>query len=123
MKNKRRVLKPFLVISLVCACASIAFSAGEKERMLQRIPEIKALKDSGVIGEQANGLLGFVKSSPAAQSLVDAENKDRKTVYEDLAPKLGVSAAKVAERRALQIAEQASSGDWLRNAAGTWYQK
>ncbi len=123
MKNQNRIVKHFWVVALVLACASAAFSAGEKERILQRLPEVQALKDSGVIGEQADGLLGFVKSSPANESLVAAENNDRQAVYEEIAKKQGVAASKVAQRRALQIVEQAARGDWLQDASGKWYQK
>jgi uncharacterized protein YdbL (DUF1318 family) len=123
MKKKSRILKQFLIAALLVACASAAFSAGEKERMLQRLPELQALKDSGVIGEQSDGLLGFVKSSPADESLVAAENKDRLAVYAEIAGKQGVAASTVAQRRALQIVEQASRGDWLRDASGKWVQK
>lgn len=116
-------LKLFPVAALVLACAALSFAEGEKERMLQRTPQIRALKTSGVIGEKADGLLGLVKASPENNALVDAENADRKAVYAGIARSSGTSAANVASRRALQIIEQASSGDWLQGAAGKWYQK
>ena len=118
-----RIYKYLSIAALALLCSTLAFAAGEKERMLKRIPEINALKSAGIIGEKADGLLGFVKKSSSDMALVDAENEDRKTVYASIAKSQGVSAAKVAERRALQIAEQASPGHWLQNADGKWYQK
>jgi len=116
-------LKKVSIMALVMVCAALSFAEGEKDRMIQRAPKIAALKASGVVGEMANGLLGLVKASPADQALVDAENADRKTVYAEIARNSGASVATVATRRALQIIEQASPGDWLQGADGQWYQK
>jgi hypothetical protein len=110
------------VIALVLSCAALSFAAGEKERMIQRAPQIRALKTSGVIGEKANGLLGIVKAG-ADTAVVDAENADRLAVYGEIARGSGASTSSVAGRRALQIVEQAVSGDWLQGADGKWYQK
>lgn len=107
----------------VLLCSTLVFAAGEKERMLKRVPEINKLKSAGIIGEKADGLLGFVKPSPGDEALVEAENKDRKAVYAEIAKNQGVSADTVAKRRALQIAEQAPAGHWLQNADGKWHQK
>ena len=120
---RHRILKYISIITLGLCCAALAFAAGEKERMLERLPQIKALKAAGVVGEKANGLLGFVKKSPADKALVDAENKDRQAVYAVIAKRQGASVSKVAGRRALQIAEKAASGHWVQDAAGKWSQK
>lgn len=111
------------VALLVWFCAGAAYSAGEKERMLQRVPQIKMLKAEGVIGEKADGLLGYVKSGSKSKAMVDAENKDRKAVYSAIAEKQGVRVSVVAERRALQLVEQAAKGDWLQDKSGKWVQK
>lgn len=123
MKKMAKSFKLFSVIALVLSCASLSFAAGEKERMIERAPQIRALRTSGVIGEKADGLLGFVKQSPADKALVDAENADRQTVYAGIASGSGTSVATVAGRRALQIVEQATAGDWLQGTDGKWYQK
>jgi len=123
MKKTKTILKYFPVIALVLSCAVFSSFAAEKERMIERAPQVRALKSAGVVGEKADGLLGFVKKSSADKALVNAENKDRKAVYAEIAKGQGVSATAVAKRRALQIAEQAASGDWLQNAKGKWVQK
>lgn len=111
------------IIMLLLLFATFVYAAGEKDRMLKRVPKINELKSAGIIGEKADGLLGFVKSSPADEALVQAENKDRKAVYAQIAKSQGVSAEQVARRRAKQIAEQAPSGHWLQNDKGEWVQK
>jgi uncharacterized protein YdbL (DUF1318 family) len=123
MNKSKGCLKRVPVIALVFSCALLVFSAGEKERMIERVPQISELKAIGVVGERPNGLLGLVKENPAAKAVVDAENEDRKAVYTDIARSSGASVSTVAMRRALQIVEQASPGDWLQNADGSWYQK
>ena len=122
MKKTAINFRLFPMIALVLSCAALSFAAGEKERMIQRAPQIRALKTSGVIGEKADGLLGIVKAG-ADQAVVDAENADRKAAYAEIARGSGSSPASVAGRRALQIVEQAAPGDWLQGSAGTWYQK
>ena len=125
MKHPKQIVKTVAAIALILGCASAVFAAGEKERMLERVPKIEALKNAGIVGETAKGLLGFVNESPDPENkeLVDAENKDRTAVYEAIAAKQGVSAETVAKRRALQLAKQATLGDWLQNENGEWIQK
>lgn len=94
-----------------------------KSRMLDRLPEIQTLKAKGIIGENNQGLLETRKSNTAAKQIVEAENKDRKAVYQAIAQKTGTTAQVVGKRRAIQIAEKANSGEWLQNASGQWYQK
>ena len=123
MKKTAKQFKLFSLIVLMLSCAALASAEGEKERMIQRAPQIRALKTNGVIGERANGLLGLVKESAADKALVDAENADRKAAYAEIARGSGASVVNVATRRALQIVEQASAGDWLQGTDGKWYQK
>ena len=123
MKKTNRIVKCLSITALLLSCAALSFAEGEKERMLQRIPQIKALKDAGVVGEKADGLLGFVKASPSDKALVNAENKDRATVYSEIAKSQGVRVAKVAERRASQILSQAPAGHWFQGKDGKWVQK
>lgn len=111
------------LIVMIALLGAMAFGAGEKERMLDRVPQITQLKEAGILGETADGLLAFVQQSPANRDLVKAENADRRAVYDTIAKSQGVSAAVVARRRALQIIEQAPAGRWFRNEAGDWYQK
>ena len=123
MKKTAKQFKLFSLIVLMLSCAALASAEGEKERMIQRAPQIRALKTSGVIGERANGLLGLVKESAADKALVAAENTDRKAVYAEIARKSAINVSDVAEVHALQRAERAATGDWLQGTDGKWYQK
>jgi uncharacterized protein YdbL (DUF1318 family) len=56
-----------------------------KARMKSRLPTIVQLKSAGVIGEDNKGYLDFVSSTRKEVSLVNAENSDRKKVYNAIA--------------------------------------
>ena len=76
-----------------------------------------------LIGENKNGLLEYRSGKRSHQDVVNAENADRKAVYNRIAKKQKVSAQKVGARRALQIAAKAKSGTWLQRPDGGWYRK
>ncbi|MGA6927445.1 MAG: YdbL family protein [Desulfosarcina sp.] len=105
------------LFSASASCADI------KARMKDRLPKIIQLKAAGIIGETREGLLAFVGADRREQALVEAENQDRKRVYQAIASQQGTTAAMVAQRRALQIAENAKPGEWLQDAGGRWVQK
>ena len=115
---------------LICLVLIAAFAFGGpawaqdiKARMHSRLPAIAALKAKGIVGENAQGYLAYVKGQGPQKELVAAENQDRRTVYQAIARKQGTTADLVGQRRALQLAERAQSGEWLQNADGQWYQK
>jgi uncharacterized protein YdbL (DUF1318 family) len=94
-----------------------------KQRMISRLPVIKALKDQGVVGENNTGFLEFVGNRKEKADVIAAENKDRKLVYETIAKKQGTTTEVVGKHRAVQIAGKAKTGEWLQDANGKWYQK
>ena len=90
--------------------------------MAARIPALNTLKNKGVVGENNKGLLEF--RGPKEQlTLVTEENKDRLQVYATIAKSQGVNTALVGQRRAAQIAEKGSKGQWFQHPNGNWYQK
>ena len=94
-----------------------------KQRMISRLPVIKALKDQGIVGENNTGFLEFVGNRKEKADVVAAENQDRKLVYEAIAKKQGTTAEVVGKHRAIQIAGKAQDSEWLQDANGKWYQK
>jgi len=94
-----------------------------KQRMISRLPVIKALKDQGIVGENNTGFLEFVGNRKEKADVVAAENKDRKLVYEAIAKQQGTTAEVVGKHRAIQIAGKAQTSEWLQDANGKWYQK
>ena len=112
-----------LLLAGIIVVGTSALAESIKDRMKQRLPEIVALKDKGVIGENNKGYLQFMGAAKEKEDIVNAENADRKKVYEAIANQQGVAIEIVEKRRALQIAEIAKPGNWLQDEAGKWYQK
>jgi len=121
----RRSLCILLATSFILACAGLAPAAadGLKARMKARLPKIQRLKAQGVIGEGSDGYLHLRRPDPQAKALVEAENRDRNTVYALIAKKTNAPADLVARRRAAQLFSQAAPGHWLRRDDGSWFQK
>lgn len=123
--QKQRVFSLLSVLIFVLVFVSVAGAAadGIKERMAARLPEIVALKDKGVIGEDNLGYLQFVGAVKEKVELVRAENDDRRQVYQAIAKQEGTTADLVGRRRAQQIMDIAQPGHWLQDANGRWYKK
>ena len=112
----------------ILLCSALALTvipaqAGVKERMKARVPEIRSLKTKGVIGENRFGYLEFVAAAREKEQLVKDENQDRTAVYTAIAKQQQTTASVVGERRAIQIATSAPSGDFIQQADGSWKKK
>jgi uncharacterized protein YdbL (DUF1318 family) len=105
--------------------ASAQDAATIKQNMINRLPAIAAMKSKGLAGEDNRGYLAAVSSqlSAADQAVIDAENADRKVVYEAIAQKTGATADLVGKQRAKQLAEQAAAGEYIMDENGTWKKK
>ena len=123
MKPKKviAILSVFILGIMVTDVYSASDSI--KQRMISRLPVIKALKDQGIVGENNTGFLEFVGNRKEKADVVAAENKDRKLVYEAIAKQQGTTAEVVGKHRAIQIAGKAQTSEWLQDANGKWYQK
>lgn len=103
----------------VAAGAAFAQTAAQKSL-------IDAAKSQGVVGEQADGFLGF--RSPSSDSeltaAVQTTNAARRQAYARSGAEAGTS-ADVAGARMFesQLLPRISSGQWYRNAQGQWVQR
>ena len=125
MMKLKKVLALLSVFFLGILITTDVNSASDsiKQRMIDRLPVIKALKDQGIVGENNVGFLEFISDRKEKTDVVDAENKDRNAVYEAIAKKQGTTTEVVGKHRAVQIAGKALAGQWLQDANGKWYQK
>ena len=90
--KKKLYFAVFAIFPLIVFAAGAFPSAKEiQARMLARLPEIKALKDKGLVGENNQGLLEFVGQQKEKQDVVAAENQDRAMVYEAIAKQQGIT--------------------------------
>ena len=123
MQRQRLFFLLFGLVSVLFFFSGASAASGIKERMAERLPEIVALKDKGVIGEDNLGYLQFVGTVKEKEELVRAENGDRLQVYQAIAGQQGTAADLVGRRRAQQIMDIALPGHWLQDANGRWYKK
>jgi len=86
---------------------------------------IDAAKVEGIVGEQADGYLGFRtgSSDAALQEAVRVTNAARREAYSARAAETGVS-TEVAAARMFEALLRArlADGEWYRNAQGQWVQ-
>ncbi|MBE7444210.1 MAG: YdbL family protein [Planctomycetia bacterium] len=125
---KTKIFASFLIITFIagfftCALSLAADINAVKANMEKRLPLVVELKSKGIVGEDNNGYLQFVGGKREKEATVEAENQDRKEVYQVIAKKERVSVEQVGQRRALQIINKARKGEWLQDPNGKWYQK
>jgi uncharacterized protein YdbL (DUF1318 family) len=123
MKKKATVTILSILFCIVFAAGAFASAKEIRDRMISRLPEIKALKAKGLVGESNKGYLEFVGQQKEKQDVVTAENQDRQKVYQAISKQQGTTAELVGKHRAIQIAAKAQPGTWLQDADGKWYKK
>lgn len=98
--------------------------AAIKERMIERIEAIDALKLAGKVGENNVGLLE--QRAPLSREeteLMNAENADRRALYTLIGKRLGLTRTVVGQGRAEELREKSAAGVWLQDRSGRWYRK
>ena len=122
---KRITLIAILPVFILGTLITSAYSSSKaiKQRMIERLPVIKSLKDQGIVGENNQGYLEFVGQKKDKADVINAENQDRKLVYSAIAKQQGTTVEVVGKHRAIQIGNKARPGEWLQDAAGKWHKK
>jgi len=89
-----------------------------------RFEELKSLKAQGAVGENNKGYVEALSGN--AQSVVDAENRDRRFIYTTIVSQNGLPAdalGTVEDVFAKVQRDKASSGDKIQDASGSWTTK
>ncbi len=95
-----------------------------KQRLLERVGAVDALKISGAVGENNKGYLEQrANLNPAQTKTMNEENADRRTLYTILAKRLGLSVAVVGQGRAESIRKKSASNVWIQDPSGNWSKK
>jgi uncharacterized protein YdbL (DUF1318 family) len=86
---------------------------------------VDAAKARGVVGEQGDGLLGFVSASSdtALNAAVATINAGRTEAYKAVAAKTGVSEVNAAQAAAQQVISRLPAGYYYRPIDGGWTRK
>lgn len=115
MKRKNRITNVFLALLISMMAVSVAVAASP----------LAQPKADGLIGEQANGYIGLVKSNVPAdiKKLVNEVNAKRKAGYQKIAAKEGTSLAEVERVGGNTAIQKTLRGNYIRDASGTWRKK
>src|SRR4051812_37052024 len=87
---------------------------------------VDAAKAAGVVGEQADGFLGFVKPSAdaALKAAVQEINQGRAALYRETAQKNGVSVEAAGAATFNQVVQlKLKPGEYFKPAGGGWTRK
>jgi len=85
--------------------------------------ELPDAKKQGLIGEQSNGLLGVVKSSPEVEALVKKINVLRLNKYEQIAQKNAMTLDQVSLLAGEKTIKKTPAGQYITNSSGKWVVK
>ena len=82
-------------------------------------------KSQGLVGEQLNGYVGIVTSSPssALRSMVTEINQQRRALYQRSAQEASVSLEVFEARAGQRLQERAKSGEFIQDNNGQWRRK
>ena len=109
----------------VAAAAALGVAGGAMAQTAGQKALVDAAKAAGTVGEQADGYLGVRTTVEAdTRAAVAAVNDGRREAYTRSAAQAGttpeVAGARMFET---QLQGRISSGQWYRNAQGSWVQK
>lgn len=95
------------------------------ESRRNRYDQLKALKARGNVGENNNGYVEALTKEGDTQAVVDAENKDRKVIYQTIADQNGLTGAlNTIEKVFAQVQrDKAESGEKIQMEDGQWVTK
>lgn len=133
-RNKTMLRKVFFVIGLMFFGHLVIFShmvtlhaedpvKAAKARMMKRLNTILELKQKGIVGEDNRGYLAPLRQGEQYRSIIEAENRDRRIIYEYIARTQGVDLSTVERLRAKQIRKRALKGQWIQTPDGKWIKK
>lgn len=101
-------------------------------RLRNRMGEIQVLKNNRLVGESRKGLLEIRTESPGefgeyVQRTVEAENKDRMALMQEIAQKKNLSIEQVQRQQAELARNKAFNGEWIEapqpDGSFVWKQK
>ena len=117
MKNWQNRIN-WLLLAVLISLMSASVGLAETSQLTQP-------KADGIIGEQADGYIGFVVSNVPSdiRQLVNEVNAKRKAGYERIAAKQGVSVSEVEKVGGKTAFEKTLKGNYFRDAIGVWRKK
>ena len=105
--------------------AAVLLGATASSAVAQRDPAYQSARASGLVGEKADGYLGYVAApSPAIKALVEDINIKRKAAYSKEAMANGATVEEMAFRNGCRlIGERTEDGEKYQTPTGAWKTK
>jgi uncharacterized protein len=115
-------MKKIIEMSIVAALLVTTATAASA---MQRDPAYEAARSGGLIGEKADGYLGYVSPPSAAiDALVKDLNIKRKSAYTEAARANGATVEEMAFRNGCRlISERLAEGEKYQTSTGSWLTK
>lgn len=111
-------MKKIFAIALLAAALTLSTPAHAND--------INTYKARGVIGEQADGMIGVVDPTHVSEDVfafVSRTNAQRSKRYEEIAAKNGTEVDQVQALAGAKLIQETPSGQYIQNAAGRWQKK
>lgn len=80
-------------------------------------------REQGLVGEQTDGWLGVVESTPEVEALVKKVNEHRLGKYLQMSEKNGMTLDQVSVLAAEKSIKRTPEGQYIQNASGQWVVK
>jgi uncharacterized protein len=103
--------------------------ASPRLRQRNRITEVQSLKNDRIVGEGKDGLLHKKTLPPDAayqeyaQKILEAENADRKQIYQIEADNKNKPLSLIVAEYARNLRQSAFAGEWIEQDDGSWTQR
>ena len=128
MKKHIFAILIFSVFFISCILNVPAFARSKDEvtaSMRDRYPALQEAKNSGYVGEAWTGLTALVNpdASSGAQTMVDAENNDRRALFQMIARETGTSVEEVARQNRIRMYRLAGENHFLQDRNRQWVRK
>jgi len=85
-------------------------------------PKYAQAKETGLVGEQANGYIGIIKQGQDVELIVQTVNEWRKKRYQGIARENGLSLSAVESQAGKKLYEKAEPGSYIQ-INGKWVKK
>ena len=124
-KSPPMSFRKLFVVAAAVAALGVAAGAALAQTAQQKAM-IDSAKAEGIVGEQADGYLGFriTPSDPALTQAVVVTNDARREAYARRGQAAGTTGAVAGARMfESQLLPRISSGEWYRNSEGRWVQR
>ncbi len=82
--------------------------------------DLHEARNSGILGEKADGYVAVLQKSPEADALAAEVNAKRRAEYQRISAENGQPVNVVATLAAQQILKRLEPGDKYQDASGTW---